>query len=141
MPILARISRIVPLLVVMAVIAAVMYIVMSFRYSSNRAKATLITVFTWLNGIATIAFVLMALFALLDKNDVVVELGLSFAAVTLIGLGITRLCNHVFKKNHPEYGEEVAQATVINDSLAERFGEAFKRAFGEALKETFTRKK
>ena len=36
----ARLSRIVPLLAVLAFIAAVVYIVMSFRYSSERAKAT-----------------------------------------------------------------------------------------------------
>ena len=140
MPFLARISRIVPLLILLGVIAAVVYIVMSFRYSSNRAKSILIFVFTWLMGILTVAFVIMAIYALLDKNDVVFELGLSFAAVTLIGLGITRWCNHVFEKNHPDYFEDVAKATIVNESLATRFGEAFKRALGDALKETFTRK-
>lgn len=140
MPLLARISRIIPLLIILAVVAGVVYVVMSFRYSSNRAKETLIKVFTWLNGILTIAFAAFSLFALLDKNEVALELGLSFAAVTLIGLGITRLCNRVFKKNHPDYGEEAAHATVIHMSLATRFGQAFRQALGEALKETFTRK-
>ena len=141
MPILARISRIVPLLIVLAVIAGVVYVVMSFRYSSNRAKATLITVFTWLMGVLTIVFVIMALYALIEHNDTVIELGLSFAAVTLIGFGVTRLCNRAFKKNHPEYFEDVTPATIVNESLATKFGEAFKKAFGEALKETFTRKR
>ena len=43
---MVRLYRIIPLLVVMAVIAAVVYLVMSFRYSSKRAKRTLIDVFT-----------------------------------------------------------------------------------------------
>ena len=141
MPILARISRIVPLLILLAVIAVIVYFVMSFRYSSSRAKATLIKVFTWLNGVLTIVFVLVALYALIDKNEVAAELSLSFGVVTLIGLGITRLCNHVFKKNHPHYSDTVTQATVINESIATRFSEAFKRALGQAFKETFSRKK
>ena len=141
MPILARISRIVPLLIILAVIAGIVYLIMSFRYSSNRAKEALITIFTWLTGVLTIAFIGMTIFALLDKNDVVAELGLSFAAVTLIGLGITRLCNRTFKKNHPEYSEQATHATVIHMSLATRFGQAFRRAFDQAFRETFTHKR
>lgn len=132
-----RLYRIIPLLLVLAVIAAVVYLIMSFRYSSDRAKATLITVFTWLTAALSVVFALATLYAVFEQNYTVIELAGSFLATTLIGLGITRFCNYVFKKNHPHYGEEVAQATIINDSITNRFAEAFKRAFGEAMKETF----
>ena len=137
---LARLSRLVPLLVLLAAIAAVVYIVMSFRYSSERAKATLIKVFTWLMAILSIGFAIVSIYALFEQNWAVFELFASFLATTLIGLGITRICNAVFKKNHPRYGEEVAQATIINESIATKFADAFKKALSQALKDTFSRK-
>ena len=136
----ARLSRIVPLLAVLAFIAAVVYIVMSFRYSSERAKATLIQVFTWLTGGLSIIFALVTIYALFEQNIPVIELFASFLGTTLVGLAITRICNAVFKRNHPHYGEEVAQATIVNESIVSRFAEAFKRALGEALKDTFKRR-
>ncbi|MBO4351869.1 MAG: guanylate cyclase [Eggerthellaceae bacterium] len=137
---LARLSRIVPLLAVLAFIAAVVYIVMSFRYSSERAKATLIQVFTWLTAGLSVIFALITVYALFEQNVPVIELFASFLGTTLVGLGVTRICNAVFKRNHPHYGEEVAQATIINESIASRFAEAFKRALSEALKDTFKRR-
>ena len=136
----ARLSRIVPLLAVLAVIAAVVYVVMSFRYSSERAKATLIQVFTWLTGGLSVIFALVTIYALFEQNIPVIELFASFLGTTLVGLAITRICNAVFKRNHPHYGEDVARATIINESIASRFAEAFKRALGEALKDTFKRR-
>jgi cytochrome c biogenesis factor len=121
----------------MAVVAAVVYVIMSFRYSSDRAKATLITVFTWLTIVLSVFFALATLYAIFEDNGTVIELAGSCLATTLVGLGVTRLCNHIFKKNHPHYGEEVAQATIINESISSRFADAFRRAFGEAVKETF----
>ena len=133
----ARLSRILPLLAILAFIAAVVYVVMSFRYSSERAKGTLIKVFTWLTGILSIGFAIVTIYALFEQNVPVIELFASFLATTLVGLGI---CNRIFLKNHPHYGEEVAQATIINESIASRFAEAFRKAFGEALKDTFKRR-
>ena len=132
-----RLYRIIPLLILMAVVAAVVYVIMSFRYSSDRAKAALITVFTWLCAVLSVFFLIATLYAVFEHNDTVIELAGSCLATTLVGLGITRICNHVFRKNHPHYGEDVAKATIINESLSSRFTEAFKRAFGEAMKDTF----
>lgn len=132
-----RLYRILPLLILLAVVAAVVYLIMSFRYSSDKAKAVLIKVFTWLCAILSVFFALITVYALFEQNQTVIELAGSCLAVTLIGLVITRICNAVFRKNHPRYGEQVAQATIINESLASRFAEAFKRAFGEAMKDTF----
>ncbi len=136
-----RLYRIIPLLILMAVVAAVVYVIMSFRYSSDRAKATLITVFTWLTIALSIIFAIGTLYAIFEGNGTVIELAGSFLATTLVGLGITRICNRIFRKNHPHYGEEVAQATIINESLSSRFADAFKRAFGQAVKETFDPKR
>ena len=136
-----RLYRIIPLLILMAVVAAVVYLIMSFRYSSDHAKVALIKVFTWLCGILSIFFAIVTAYALFEQNNPVIELSGSCLAITLIGLGTARICNHVFKKNHPHYGEKVAQATIINDSISSRFAEAFKRAFGEALRDTFDPKR
>lgn len=135
-----RLYRILPLLVLLAIVAVVVYLIMSFRYSSDKAKATLITVFTWLCGVLSVVFALVTLYALFEQNTPVIELAGSCLAVTLIGLAVTRICNAVFRKNHPHYGEQVAQATIINESITSRFAEAFRRAFGEALRDTFKRK-
>ncbi|MBQ9041486.1 MAG: guanylate cyclase [Eggerthellaceae bacterium] len=135
-----RLYRILPLLVLLAVVAVVVYLIMSFRYSSDKAKATLITVFTWLCGVLSVVFALITLYALFEQNTPVIELTGSCLAVTLIGFVVTRICNAVFRKNHPHYGEQVAQATIINESITSRFAEAFRRAFGEALRDTFKRK-
>ena len=136
-----RLYRILPLLILLAVVAAVVYVIMSFRYSSDRAKATLITVFTWLTIALSIVFAIATIYAVFEQNGTVIELAGSLLATTLIGLGITRLCNHIFKRNHPHYGEEVAQATIVSESLSSRFAEAFKKAFGQAVKETFDPKR
>ncbi len=132
-----RLYRILPLLVLLAVVAVVVYLIMSFRYSSERAKATLITVFTWLCGILSVFLAIVTLYALLEQNQPVIELAGSCLAVTVIGLIVTRICNHIFRKNHPRYGEDVAKATIVNESISTRFAEAFRRAFGEALRDTF----
>ena len=135
-----RLYRILPLLAVMALVAVVVYLIMSFRYSSEKAKAVLIKVFTWMCAILSVAFGIITLYAAFEQNQPVIELAGSCLAVTLIGLVVTRICNYVFKKNHPRYGEEVAQATIVNESIASRFGEAFRRAFGEALRDTFKKR-
>ena len=132
-----RLYRILPLLVLLAVVAVVVYLIMSFRYSSERAKATLIKVFTWLCGILSVFLTIVTLYALLEQNQPVIELAGSCLAVTVIGLIVTRICNHIFRKNHPRYGEDVAKATIVNESISTRFAEAFRRAFGEALRDTF----
>ena len=134
-----RLYRILPLLVLLAVVAAVVYLIMSFRYSSERAKGVLIKVFTWLCAILSAAFALITLYALFEQNQPVLELFGSCLGVTLIGLVITRICNAVFRKNHPHYGEQVAKATIVNESITSRFAAAFRQALQQALRDTFKR--
>lgn len=134
-----RLYRMLPLLVVMAVIAAIVYLIMSFRYSSERAKAALIRVFTWLCAILSGIFALITAYALFEHNQPVIELFGSCLIVTLVGLVITCICHAVFRKNHPRYGEEVSKATIVNESIASRFAAAFRKALSQALRDTFKR--
>lgn len=136
-----RLYRILPLIIVLAVVALVVYIIMSFRYSSNKAKAIMIKVFFWLFVVLSVIFLAITIYALLDKNVAVAELFGSCLAVTVIGLGITLICRAIFKKNHPYYGEKVTEATFVNESIMSKFGRAFSQALGQALKDVFSPKK
>ncbi|MCI8468015.1 MAG: sodium/proton-translocating pyrophosphatase [Eggerthellaceae bacterium] len=108
----ARLSRTVPLIIALAVIAGVIYLVVTYRHSPARAKEVLIRVFTWLTGVLSAFFGLVSLYAWFEHNDGVLDLGLSFLAVALVGLGVTRWCNHVFLKHHPSYKKKPVKATV-----------------------------
>ena len=134
-----RLYRILPFLILLAVVVLIAYLIMSFRYTSEKAKATLITFLTWLFGILSVALGLITLYALFEHNGPVIELFGSCVAITLIGLVVTRICNAIFRKNHPHYGEPVAKATVVNESISTRFAAAFRKALSEALRDTFKR--
>ncbi len=112
MGLLARISRIVPLLLILAVVAAVVYLVVAYRRSPARAKEVLIFVFTWLCGIIAAFFGVVLLYALFESNEGVADLGGSFMAVGLIGLAVTRICAYRFIKRNPHYKEKRQEAKV-----------------------------
>lgn len=108
---IARLSRIVPLLIVLAVVAGIVYLVATYRYSPSRAKQILVKMFTWITGVLSAFFLLVTLYALFENNAAVFDLAASFLATTAIGLAITRICNAVFLKHHPEYKHKPAKAT------------------------------
>lgn len=133
-----RLYRILPLLIVLAVIAVVVYLIMSFRYSSDRAKATLARAFFWIFSVLSIVFAVITAYALFDQNIAVAELFGSCLAVCVIGLVVTLICRAIFRKHHPHYGaEKTTTATFVHESLGTKFGKAFTKAFGEALKDVF----
>lgn len=134
-----RLYRILPFLILLAVVVLIAYLIMSFRYTSEKAKATLIKFLTWLFSILSVLLGLITLYALFEQNQPVIELFGSCVAITVIGLVVTRICNVVFRKNHPRYGEPVAKATVVNESMSTRFAAAFRKALAEALRDTFKR--
>lgn len=114
----ARLSRIIPLLVVLAVVAAVIYLVAAWRYSPNRAKVILIRAFTVITGVISGFFVLATAYAAFEQNWTAVEIAASFLAVGLIGLAITLICRWVFLRHHPNYQQEaVPTTTVSSDGL------------------------
>ena len=55
----------------------------------------------------------MTLYALLERNEAVLDLSASFLATTVIGLAVTRICNAVFLKHHPDYRHKMC----IRDSI------------------------
>lgn len=110
---LARLSRIVPVIIGLAVLAVVVYAVVSFVRGSIRAKEVVIALFTWVTGVLSAASAIVALYAALDGNPAVIELAVSFLAVGLVGLAITRWRRHVFVRRHPHYKDASQGATVI----------------------------
>lgn len=107
----ARLSRVVPFVIALAIIAIILYFVLQFKYSPPRAKSILARVFTWLTGIPSVFFALACLYAILDGNLAVLELFATFLAVCLIGLIITRICNAVLVRHHPEYKKKAQKTT------------------------------
>ncbi len=113
MGLIVRLSRIVPLLIILAVIAAVIYLFVSYTRSPARAKEVLIKVFTVLCSVISAAFLVVTLYALLDGNMAVVDLAACFLAVGLIGLGVTQLCRYIFMKHNPHYREKAQKARIL----------------------------
>ena len=105
MGLIARLSRVVPLVIVLALAAGIIYLVV-------RAKEVLIQAFTWLCGILSAFFALASVYAFFDNAPAVLDLTLSFLAVTLVGLGITRLANRRFLKHNPSYRKKRLAATT-----------------------------
>lgn len=111
---IARFTRIIPLIIVLAVVAAIVYLVATWRYSPNKAKEILIRVFTWFTGILSIILAIVCLYVLLDGNIAVFELTASFLVTALLALGITRICWAVFVKHHPNYKKRAQKAERLN---------------------------
>ncbi len=109
---IARLSRSIPLVIALIILALVIYYVVSYRRSPTRAKEVLIKVFTVICSAITIFFAHVSLYAVVDANTPVLELAASFAAVGLVGLIITLICRAVFKKNHPHYRFKAAKTTT-----------------------------
>lgn len=115
---IARLSRSLPLIIALAVLALIIYAVVAYTRTPARAKEVLIRVFTVLCSVLTIAFALISLYAVIDGNQAVLELAASFAGVGLVGLLITRICAYFFKKHNPHYAQRAQRATVEPDSTA-----------------------
>lgn len=113
MAFLARLSRIVPLILGLAALALVVYVVVSFVRDSTRAKEVVIALFTWITGILSAFCGVLSLYALIEGNQPVLDLGASCLVVGLLGLGIVRLCRWRFVKNHPHYKSSSQGARVI----------------------------
>ena len=109
---LARLSRVVPLLIIMAVAAGLIYVVVTYRHSPARAKEVLIKIFTWFNGIVVGFFALVSVYAFFDDAPAVLDLSLSFMIVGLVGLLITRIANWRFLKHNPNYRKKRLAATT-----------------------------
>lgn len=112
MGLVARLSRVVPLAILLAVAAGIIYLVVTYRHSPARAKEVLIAVFTWICGVLSAFFALASVYAFFDNAPAVLDLTLSFLAVTLVGLAVTRLANYRFLKHNPAYRKKRLAATT-----------------------------
>ena len=103
MGLIARLYRMVPLIIILAVLALIIYGVVSFRRTPARAKEVLIKAFTVITIAISAFFALVTLYGLFEGHDGVIDLAGSCLVVGLVALGITRWCNHVFLKHNPHY--------------------------------------
>lgn len=99
----ARLYRVLPLIVIFAIIAVAVFVFMSWRYTTARAKEALIQVFTILGIVSSAFFLLATLYALLEGNSFVTDFFLTCLIFTLIVLGIALLCHWRFLKKNPNY--------------------------------------
>lgn len=123
----ARLSRIVPLLIVLGIAAGIIYLVAAWHYSPTRGKEVLIRLFTWLTGGLSALFSLISLYAFLDGNSLILDLGLSFFAAALIGLSVTGICRAVFVRNHPGWKSKPVRTTHPDNRPRRSFTPPWKR--------------
>ncbi|WP_165247238.1 guanylate cyclase [Adlercreutzia sp. ZJ141] len=107
-----RLSRIVPLLIALALLAAIVYLVARAVTSPPRAKEILIRLFTWITLALSAVFGLFSLYALFEHNAPVLDLAASFLITALIGLAAIRIANHVFLKHNPGYRSKPMRANT-----------------------------
>lgn len=100
---IVRLYRIVPLLVILAVIAILIYLVVSWRHTPAKAKEILIRCFIVLNTALSAFFALATLYAWLENNSFVMDFFITLLGTTVVMLGITYLCRWKFLKNNPHY--------------------------------------
>lgn len=113
MAIIARLLQSLPLVIVLIVLAVIIYFVVSWLRSPQRAKEVLIQFFTVLNSILSGFFLLATAYAFFEGNQPVLELTVSFLVVTVLALVITRVCRWRFVKNNPHYMDKSQKVTFL----------------------------
>lgn len=117
---IARLSRSIPLIAILAILAAIIYFVVTYFRSKARAKEILIAVFIVICSAIIVFFGIVTLYALFEQNDPVFELALSFAGVGVVGLIITLICKHFFKKHNPRYKWKAEKARIDRNKERKR---------------------
>lgn len=136
MSILVRLSRIVPLAIILAVLAVVIYLAVTYLRTPVRAKEVLIRVFTWLSTILIAFFGIVSLYALFEHNEPVLDLSVGFMVVGALALAITLLCRYLFHKRHPHYKSKPMKShTTTRWRKAARAVRNAKKAADRAKKE------
>lgn len=113
MAIIARLLQSLPLVIFLVILAVVVYFVVSWLRSPERAKEVLIRLFTILNLVLSALFLLATLYAWFEWNVPVLELTVSFLVVSLVALVITRICRWRFVKNNPHYKDKGMHVTFL----------------------------
>ena len=99
----ARLYRLLPLLIALAVVAAIIYAFVSWKYTDTRAKELLIKIFLGINSVLSALFVLATLYAWAEGNMFVAEFFLTCAIMMIVLLAINVYCRQRFLHNHPNY--------------------------------------
>lgn len=121
MPIVARLTRLLPIFFGIALAAMALYVFVSIRYTPIKAKEVLIKVFTVFFGATSLFFILATLYAALDGGrPEAVGLMATFLLPFACGLGITLVCRAVFLHHHPAYKLKPVRAGTIKDPLWKR---------------------
>lgn len=113
MAIIARLLQSLPLVILLVVLALVIYFVVSWVRSPQRAKEVLIQFFTVFNIILSAFFLLASAYAFFEGNQSVLELTGSFLVVAVLALIITRICRWRFVKNNPHYMDKSQKVTFL----------------------------
>lgn len=107
MALVARLLQSVPLVIALVVLAIVVYVFVAWVKSPLRAKEILIKLFTVITIVLSVVFGLASLYAFFEHNVKVLEITGTFLVVSLVALGITRICRWRFVKRHPQYKNKV----------------------------------
>ncbi len=108
----ARLYRILPLLIILAILAVVIYMIVSWRHTPARAKEVLITVFTWIDWVSAVFFGLATAYAWLEGNAFVADFFLTCAVTMLVIQFGVFLAKRSFLKHHPNYQWRVNASTL-----------------------------
>lgn len=103
MQLILRLIQSLPLVIALAILAVLVYAVVSWAKSPTRAKEVLIKLFTVVTGILSAAMALATLYGILEKNENAAWFFGAFLIVSLVALAITLFCRWRFVKNHPHY--------------------------------------
>jgi hypothetical protein len=101
-----------PLIIALAVLAALVYVVAAALSSPPRAKEILIKLFTFITSLLSVLFGLFSLYALFEHNLAVLDLAASFLIVALVALVAIRIANRVFLKHNPAYKKKPVPAST-----------------------------
>lgn len=108
--IFARILRSLPLVILLVVLAVVVYFVVMYRSSPNRAKEVLIRMFTTVGLVLFGFFLLVCIYAFAENNTTAFDFAAGFLVVSLITLAIARICRAVFIKHNPKYKKKATKS-------------------------------
>lgn len=113
MSVVVRLLQSLPLIIFLAVLAGVIYLVVSWVKSPARAKEILIEFFTVFTIGLCVFFALATAYTLLEHNQPIFELAVSFLVVAAVALGITQLCRWRFIKHNPHYKYKRTRAKLL----------------------------
>lgn len=112
MALLVRIYRLIPLVIVVLLIAAAIYLVVQAKHNPQKAKLSVIKFFMYACLMLMVFFAIWALYAIFENNTPHTELSVSgvvlFGVILLIDLWV----RHAFLKKNPKYKRPAKKARL-----------------------------